>query len=625
MGGATLLTVIRLVLHAHYEPFRDPMDNLFDYKTYIGTSLISFGGMILLSLEVSKEFAMSKKDEVGIQFAEEAIVVVSTILDVAAWMVVVVFALFFINLVISQNKTASALVTRIDGYFRRCCHRCCRCRRRRRRRQASTTTSTEMVNIDETGFFSATRMRGLKSLQPSTVAAEGGMEMGTTNPMYGGARMARTMTQEARDAAHEALGGVQLNTLTVADIDAQLNLSLGTPTPTLTLSLSDMPEDDNFGVMPEDDDFGIDVSSERKAAGGDSGDADAEIGTTEAVVFSHAVFRDADKNGDGSLTKTEIRKYFKTHPIEKAHILGPDFKWKEFFVRMDQDGDAQFDIDEFTEAVSKVYHHELFTESKAEAEALRVAMEESSFVSESHSNGDEAGARGPGKGGEVSLRKVLGRATVENGGRGGSPHFDRSLINVAPATPRESKGCDGDEATGGGIAARNKDFFQHQRKQKELADAEAAQEKHAAQSQLSPKARQESEKAENAAEEHDRAKNTMLREQMQTYKAEGGRGQGGARGGGRGRGRGRGGHGNFATSSNRSVMSRVATGAAGATEATGEESGANGIGGPACASASLDMIPYSNENADGEDGDMPAVTAATMTTRVSSRTESVAL
>ena len=131
MGGATLLTVIRLVLHAHYEPFRDPMDNLFDYKTYIGTSLISFGGMILLSLEVSKEFAMSKKDEVGIQFAEEAIVVVSTILDVAAWMVVVVFALFFINLVISQNKTASALVTRIDGYFRRCCHRCCRCRRRR--------------------------------------------------------------------------------------------------------------------------------------------------------------------------------------------------------------------------------------------------------------------------------------------------------------------------------------------------------------------------------------------------------------------------------------------------------------------------------------------------------------
>ena len=62
------------------------------------------------------------------------------------------------------------------------------------------------------------------------------------------------------------------------------------------------------------------------------------------VAFARAVFHDADKNGDGSLSKTEIRKYFKTHPIEKAHILGPDFKWKVFFTRMDKDGDAQFDI-----------------------------------------------------------------------------------------------------------------------------------------------------------------------------------------------------------------------------------------------------------------------------------------
>ena len=91
-------------------------------------------------------------------------------------------------------------------------------------------------------------------------------------------------------------------------------------------------------------------------------------------TFAHAVFRDADKNGDGLLTKTEIRKYFKAHPIEKAHILGPDFKWKVFFTRMDKDGDAQFDIDEFTEAVSKVYHVDMFTESKEEAETLRVAM-----------------------------------------------------------------------------------------------------------------------------------------------------------------------------------------------------------------------------------------------------------
>ena len=92
-----------------------------------------------------------------------------------------------------------------------------------------------------------------------------------------------------------------------------------------------------------------------------------------------------------------------------------------------------------------------------------------------------------------------------------------------------------------GIAARNQEFFQQQRKEKERADAEAAQEKHAARSRLSPEARQEAEEAENAAEEHGRAKTHMLRTQMGMYKAAGGRGQGGPRGGGRGRGgRGRG-------------------------------------------------------------------------------------
>jgi hypothetical protein len=108
---------------------------------------------------------------------------------------------------------------------------------------------------------------------------------------------------------------------------------------------------EHFGVSV---DVSIDMSSVITAKS-------KTVKTGEA--FAHAVFRDADKNGDGSLTKTEIRKYFKTHPIEKAHILGPDFKWKVFFTRMDKDGDAQFDIDEFTEAVSKVYHVDMFTES----------------------------------------------------------------------------------------------------------------------------------------------------------------------------------------------------------------------------------------------------------------------
>ena len=55
--------------------------------------------------------------------------------------------------------------------------------------------------------------------------------------------------------------------------------------------------------------------------------------------------------------------------------------------------------------------------------------------------------------------------------------------NAVGKTTGESKGSDGDEeATRGGVAARNnQEFFQHQRKGKERADAEAAQEKPAMQ------------------------------------------------------------------------------------------------------------------------------------------------
>jgi hypothetical protein len=63
-------------------------------------------------------------------------------------------------------------------------------------------------------------------------------------------------------------------------------------------------------------------------------------------------------------------------------------------------------------------------------------------------------------------------------------------------------------------------------------DAEAAQEKHAARSRLSPEARQEAEETKTAEEDRGRAKSHMIREQMRTHSAAGERGQGGARGGG---------------------------------------------------------------------------------------------
>ena len=38
------------------------------------------------------------------------------------------------------------------------------------------------------------------------------------------------------------------------------------------------------------------------------------------VAFARAVFNGADKNGDGTLTKTEVRKYFKANPEDKVSV-----------------------------------------------------------------------------------------------------------------------------------------------------------------------------------------------------------------------------------------------------------------------------------------------------------------
>ena len=77
----------------------------------------------------------------------------------------------------------------------------------------------------------------------------------------------------------------------------------------------------------------------------------ATMDVAEAKRVAHQVFQDADKDKNGFLTKSEIRKYFKKHPAEKNRILGSDFKWNEFFTNMDKNGDNKFDVDEFTNFV----------------------------------------------------------------------------------------------------------------------------------------------------------------------------------------------------------------------------------------------------------------------------------
>ena len=78
----------------------------------------------------------------------------------------------------------------------------------------------------------------------------------------------------------------------------------------------------------------------------------AAADAAEAKSVAQQVFQDADKNKNGFLTKSEIRKYFKKHPEEKNRILGSEFKWNEFFTNMDENGDNQFDLNEFTNFVT---------------------------------------------------------------------------------------------------------------------------------------------------------------------------------------------------------------------------------------------------------------------------------
>jgi hypothetical protein len=47
IGSAVLLTVIRLVFHAHFEPYKDPVDNLFDYLTLTISALTGLSGLLL--------------------------------------------------------------------------------------------------------------------------------------------------------------------------------------------------------------------------------------------------------------------------------------------------------------------------------------------------------------------------------------------------------------------------------------------------------------------------------------------------------------------------------------------------------------------------------------------------
>ena len=143
-----------------------------------------------------------------------------------------------------------------------------------------------------------------------------------------------------------------------------------------------------------------------------------------AVAFARVVFRDARPNPQGQLSRVDVRRYFKTHPIENAHMMGTSFTWRVFFESLRRaalqadrdiagttgtsidghgpagggggvagragragrartafgsagsDGGRYFGVTSFIDAVAAVYHDELYTPvNLAERRALRAALQ----------------------------------------------------------------------------------------------------------------------------------------------------------------------------------------------------------------------------------------------------------
>ena len=68
-------------------------------------------------------------------------------------------------------------------------------------------------------------------------------------------------------------------------------------------------------------------------------DSDAARAARSAA-FAAEIFAAADKNRDGELTHSELRKYLKTHRDVKDRVLGATFEWQRIFGEIEMDGPA---------------------------------------------------------------------------------------------------------------------------------------------------------------------------------------------------------------------------------------------------------------------------------------------
>ena len=65
------------------------------------------------------------------------------------------------------------------------------------------------------------------------------------------------------------------------------------------------------------------------------------------VPSAATLYTAIDKNEDGRLSKSEIKKYLKAQPWAQAYITADHFTWKALWDKFDADGDGRLDEDEF--------------------------------------------------------------------------------------------------------------------------------------------------------------------------------------------------------------------------------------------------------------------------------------
>ena len=130
IGTALLLCVGRLALHAQFEPYRTSMNNVFDYVTLIVTALFGLGGIMLQSLETSKNLAIIKGDVEGSESSKRAISVVELALHVMVITVFAAFAVFWVHSLYLRRSMFAAVLQGVQQCVGKRCPCCLRCARR---------------------------------------------------------------------------------------------------------------------------------------------------------------------------------------------------------------------------------------------------------------------------------------------------------------------------------------------------------------------------------------------------------------------------------------------------------------------------------------------------------------